>query len=140
MIGMRRVRVAAAVTLLAALGGAWIATSRVGPRAGGRARIQVEYSRFGAGRVSAAYKDAIGSIAALSRSGGAGCARGIADERAWSRPAEPRRVAGRFACRSENGRAEMWWTDTDRGVLAHAVSSDRDLASLFEWWLSHSER
>jgi hypothetical protein len=58
----------------------------------------------------------------------------------WSRPEHPRRVVGRFSCRTEQGRAAMWWTDVDRGVLAHAVAPDDDLALLLAWWCSHSER
>jgi hypothetical protein len=34
----------------------------------------------------------------------------------------------------------MWWTVEDRGLLAHAIAADADLASLFAWWQSHSER
>lgn len=68
------------------------------------------------------------------------CARGGEEERSWSRPATPSRVAGRYACRVEKGLAAMWWTVDDRGLLAHATGGNADLTSLFRWWESHSER
>ena len=107
--------------------------------------VQVDYRLVDAGStnptsVNAVYVDAIGATTSRLGSGPPRCARGGDDERSWSRPSQPRRVAGRFACRREHGRAAMWWTVADRGVLAHAVGADADLASLFAWWLSHSER
>jgi hypothetical protein len=139
MTGMRRARVFAAAALLVTLAGASIATARVDHERDRPAGVGVEYSHVGRARVRAAYFEAIGTRPLPAR-GEVRCARGTPDERAWSRPAHPSRVAGRFACRSENGRAAMWWTDTDRGVLAHAIAPDADLARLFAWWLSHSER
>jgi hypothetical protein len=68
-----------------------------------------------------------------ARAGGPACAAGRPDERSWSRPADPTRPVGRYRCRIEGGRAAMWWTD-ERGVLAHALARDRDLARLFRWW------
>lgn len=70
------------------------------------------------------------------RSGLPECARGLPDERAWSRPETPRVVAGRYRCRIEGDAAAIWWTD-EHGVLAHAVARDRDLARLFVWWRAH---
>jgi hypothetical protein len=139
MTGVRRVRALAAVALLATLAGASIATARIDHEPPRPTGFGVEYSHVGRARARAAYRDAIATGPVRQR-GEVRCARGAPDERAWSRPAHPSRVAGRFACRSENGRAAMWWTDTDRGVLAHAVAPDADLARLFAWWLSHSER
>ncbi len=141
MTGMRRVRTVVAFALLAMLTGVWIATLRIDHEAVGSPGVQVEYMQVGRGRVRAAYLNAIGPLASTTHtSGGVRCAHGAPDERAWSRPAHPLRAVGRFACRSENGRAAMWWFETDRGRLAHAVGSDGDVASLFAWWLSHSER
>jgi hypothetical protein len=139
MTGMRRARALAAAALLVTLAGASIAMARIDHERHRPAGVDVEYSHVGRARVRAAYLEAIGTRR-LPERGEVRCARGAPDERAWSRPAHPSRVAGRFACRSENGRAAMWWTDTDRGVLAHAVSPDADLARLFAWWLAHSER
>ena len=93
-----------------------------------------------ASTVNAVYGDAIGSTTSRPGSGPPRCARGGEDERSWSRPSQPRRVAGRYACRREHGRAAMWWTVADRSLLAHAVSSDDDVSRLFVWWLVHSER
>ena len=53
------------------------------------------------------------------------CAQGGEDERSWSRPTAPRLAVGRYACRIEQGRAAMWWTVDDRGLLAHATSAGR---------------
>ena len=39
----------------------------------------------------------------------------------------PSRGVGRYACRIEQGRAAMWWTVDDRGLLAHAIAADADL-------------
>jgi hypothetical protein len=143
--GLGRARTVATVALLAALGAGWIATSRMGATAMGsapapRPSIQVERERVGSGSVRAAYADAVRPIASRTRSGPVGCAHGDEDERAWSAPPHPRRVAGRFTCRYEKGRAAMWWSDNHRGLLTHAIASDDDLASLFAWWLAHSER
>lgn len=162
----RRARVGAAAGLVAALALGWIATSRMGragepPMAGVAATpparchdptlrephvqcvldgIEVDYRLIKAESVEPMYVDAIGSTTRRIGSGPPGCLDGDEDERSWSRPSQPRRVAGRFACRLEQGRAAMWWTVADRGLLAHAVGADADLASLFAWWLSHSER
>jgi len=70
--------------------------------------------------------------------GGAACARGVAEERSWSRGVEPTVAVGRYSCRIEAGHAALWWTD-EHGVLAHAVSLDHDLAGLFRWWAVHRD-
>jgi hypothetical protein len=140
-MSMRRARTAAAVALLVMLAAAWVATIRIDREPADRRGPTVESLPVGRSRLGAAYLHAIGTAPySTRRSGRARCVRGITDERTWSWPAHPRRVAGRFACRVENGRAAMWWTDADRGLLVHAVAPDEDLASLFAWWLSHSER
>jgi hypothetical protein len=162
----RRARVGAAAGLVTALAVGWIATARVGHRnepavpvsaATSPVRcheptwrfpsvhcsfdgVEIDYRLIVAVPVGPVYLDAIGSTRRRSESGRPDCAHGAEDERSWSWPSQPRRVAGRFACRREHGRAAMWWTVADRGVLAHAVGADADLASLFAWWLSHSER
>jgi hypothetical protein len=103
--------------------------------------VDVTYRKFLPVDVGTAY------LAAIASSGHAGpargvpaCSRGGEEERPWSLPAKPRRALGRYACRIEQGRAAMWWTVASRGVLAHAVAADADLASLFAWWESHPER
>jgi hypothetical protein len=139
-MGMRRARMTAAVALLVTLAGAWLATARIDRRPLAGRDPTVEASEIGRRHLGATYRHAIGTAYSPRRSGRARCLRGTADERTWSRPARPRRVVGRFACRVEHGRAAMWWTDADRGLLVHAVAPDDDLAALFAWWLSHSER
>ena len=110
------------------------------------AGVDVEYRLAATGALQSAYLAAVlpgyagGASALAAGSGPPACARGAEDERAWSRPAAPASVAGRYACRIEQGRAAMWWTVDSRGLLAHASAADGDLASLFEWWESHSER
>jgi len=81
-----------------------------------------------------------GPVSLAAGSGPPACARGAEDERAWSRPAAPARAVGRYACRIVAGRAAMWWTVDGPGLVAHATATDGDLASLFAWWESHSER
>jgi hypothetical protein len=110
------------------------------------AGIEVDYRLTRADALRARYLAALvpglsGGSTRLGRGSGPPlCAHGAEDERAWSRPATPTRTAGRYACRIEAGRAEMWWTVDDRGLLAHAVAPYTDLAALFAWWESHSER
>jgi hypothetical protein len=106
------------------------------------AGIDVDYRIMRPESVSAAYRSAVGSHSVSPGPGRAApaCARGGEEERAWSRPATPGRAAGRYACRVEQGRAAMWWTVDDRGLLAHVIATDADLTSLFRWWESHSER
>jgi len=70
------------------------------------------------------------------RRGAPACAQGRPDERAWSRPETPLVVAGRYRCRIEDRAAAIWWTD-EKGVVAHAVAGDDDLALLFAWWRAH---
>jgi hypothetical protein len=101
--------------------------------------VHVEYSLLGAGALRAGYLVAVGSVSHPT-TGAPACAKGAEDERSWSRPTEPRVAVGRYACRVEQGRAAMWWTVDDRGLLAHAIATDADLASLYAWWESHSER
>ncbi len=117
---------------------------RTEPALPGRARcsiagVVVDYEVVEPARLRAVYGDAVGSASRPAGSGPPACARGGEDERSWSMPTSPRRVAGRYACRLELGRAAMWWTLEDRGLLAHAVASDADLASLFAWWLAHGD-
>jgi hypothetical protein len=89
--------------------------------------------------VTDAYRAGVGALPANARSGPAGCSAGQADERAWSRPAEPTVAVGRFRCVVAEGRAEMWWTDEVRGLVAHARAFDGDLAHLFAWWEARTE-
>ena len=124
------------------------ATCGFGPRTASEAHcsvgsVEVDYRLLEPGELSAAYLAAAGSPSGAGRGAGAGapaCARGAEEEHSWSRPAAPRRAVGRYACRIEQGRAAMWWTVDDRGLLAHATSPNADLASLFAWWDSHAER
>jgi hypothetical protein len=122
-----------------------------GPGPGTEARcsvagVDVDYRLLPAASLRAAYLAPLapglngGSMALGPGSGPPVCAHGGEEERSWSRPAAPRRAVGRYACRIEQGRAAMWWTVDDRGLLAHATSSGADLTSLFAWWESHSER
>ena len=67
------------------------------------------------------------------------CANGAAEERAWSSPGAPEQAAGRYRCRFESGRAAIWWTVEDAGVLAHATAANDDLAALFAWWLAQTD-
>jgi hypothetical protein len=84
-----------------------------------------------------AYEAVTGGPDAVAATGAPRCERGVRDERAWSRPATPDVVAGRYSCGfAADGRAEMWWTDERAGRLAHAVRDDSDLAALFAWWRS----
>jgi hypothetical protein len=160
-----RARTGAAVVLVAVLAVAWLTTSRMGngpgaadaapasPSAGADATsaptttsgvdgVEVNVRRMRPAAVGSAYLAAIG-IGSAPHTVGHGdpaCSRGGEEERAWSLPAQPRVAVGRYACRIEQGRAAMWWTVADRGLLAHAIAADADLASLFAWWESHSER
>ena len=106
------------------------------------AGIDVEYRTLPLDTVRPAFRTAVGAGPGAPAPGARppACARGAEEERPWSRPAAPRVVAGRYACRVEQGRAAMWWTVDDRGLLAHAVAPDGDLPSLFAWWESHAER
>jgi hypothetical protein len=88
--------------------------------------------------VQAAYRRHVADTERGAARSGA-CATGLAEERAWSRPASPDVPVGRFACRVDASAAEMWWTVDDAGVLAHAVRRDGDLATLFAWWRAHDE-
>jgi hypothetical protein len=103
--------------------------------------VVVTYRKFLPVDVGTAY---LASIAGSAHDGLAhgtpACSRGGEEERAWSLPRKPRRALGRYACRIEQGRAAMWWTIASRGLLAHAVAADADLALLFAWWESHPER
>jgi hypothetical protein len=106
------------------------------------AGVSVEYQRLSPRNLDARYRAAIGVVSDAGRTtqGPPMCARGAEDERAWARPDAPERAAGRYACRVERGRAVMWWTVADVGLLAHATAGNRDLGTLFAWWASHSER
>jgi hypothetical protein len=92
--------------------------------------IELEVWKLGPA-ASARYRVEVGDV--VAGDGAPACARGQPDERAWSRPATPSVVAGRYRCVIEQGRAALWWTN-DRGELAHAVAPNRDLAALFAWW------
>jgi len=87
---------------------------------------------------AARYRVVVGDVHAI-RHGDAACARGDADERAWSRPSTPTLIAGRYACRAAGSRAELWWTVDDIGLVGHATRTDGDLAALFTWWRDHHE-
>ena len=67
-----------------------------------------------------------------ARPGSPTSARGHARER-------PRSSAGRYFCRVEGARAEIWWTVDDVGLLGHAHRRDDDLVALFSWWRARSE-
>jgi hypothetical protein len=110
--------------------------------------VNVAYQLLGTHALHEAYLAALGPESSPGSSAGTPapgsgaprCARGGEEERSWSRPGAPRTAVGRYACRIEQGRAAMWWTVEDRGLLAHATSSGADLSSLFAWWDSHAER
>jgi len=88
---------------------------------------------------AARYDGVAGPIAGGTATGAPACAAGHAEERAWSRPSSPTAVAGRYSCRVAAGRADLWWSVDDAGLVAHATRADGDLASLFTWWRVHSE-
>jgi hypothetical protein len=89
------------------------------------------------GDLERAYRAAVGPDDGVGARGAPTCERGQPDERAWSAPGAPGVVVGRYACRhTATGAAEMWWTDGDAGLLAHATREDGDLAALFAWWRS----
>jgi len=123
-----------------------------GPRSASEAHcsigtVEVDYQLLAGRALRAAYLAGLGepsiSMSSPSRkSATPRCATGGEEERSWSRPAAPGRAVGRYACRIEQGRATMWWTVVDRGLLAHvtAAGSGNDLSSLFAWWESHAER
>jgi hypothetical protein len=94
----------------------------------------VEYRLVGTGAVVDSYQAAIGTIRDHDRQGPPQCATGLDDERAWSDPSAPREPLGRYRCTVVDGRAEMWWTDHARGLVAHIRANDTDLARLFAWW------
>jgi hypothetical protein len=100
---------------------------------------EVEYRLVGTHAVSDAYRAAVGAPEARDRHGPPSCASGRDDERAWARPVEPTRAAGRYRCVLVDGRAEMWWTDDARGLVAHARAFSGDLARLFAWWQTRTE-
>jgi hypothetical protein len=67
------------------------------------------------------------------------CARGEPEERPWATPTEPEVVAGRYLCRVEGGRADLWWTVDDARLLGHAFRRDGDVSALFTWWRGRRE-
>jgi hypothetical protein len=85
------------------------------------------------------YASVAGTGDAVAARGDAACATGRTDERAWARPGAPAIVAGRYFCRVDGARAEMWWTVDDAGLLGHAHRRDDDLVALFSWWRARSE-
>jgi hypothetical protein len=97
-------------------------------------RIELDVRLYSLGTVGSAYRRAA-DAAGRAGSGPPACARGVPDERAWSRATFPEAAVGRYRCRFERGHAAMWWTLRDR--LFHAVAPDGDLAGLFSWWRSH---
>jgi hypothetical protein len=100
-------------------------------------RVDVEARLLEPKHAQAVYEQESAAITA-PRQGPPACARGQADERAWSRPVAPAVAVGRYHCRIEAGRAAIWWTD-EHGLVAHAVAVDGDLAALFEWWRAHHD-
>ncbi len=100
-------------------------------------RIRLDAQLVDTAAASAVYVARSGARVAPHR-GPAACARGSIDERAWSRPSTPAIAVGRYDCRIEGGRAAIWWFD-EHGIVAHAVAPNRDLASLFSWWVTHVE-
>jgi hypothetical protein len=96
--------------------------------------IDLDVRLYTSATVAAAYRHASGASVA-ARTGAPACARGLADERAWSAESAPVSAIGRYRCRFEHGRAAMWWTHGAR--LLHAVAADDDLAALFAWWRTH---
>ena len=86
-----------------------------------------------------AYRQVAGADDAVAARGDAACATGRPEERAWSRPVAPATTAGRYFCRVADGRAEIWWTVDDAGLLGHAFRRDDDLAALFSWWRARAE-
>jgi hypothetical protein len=143
-----------AIVFVVLLAGAWLATqhhsvgsavppavaptvpSTTGPSHTERLSngVRVEVWAMGSRAAAAAYQARMGAVAASN--GPPACAHGQPDERAWSRPVTPTKVAGRYRCVLEQGQAAMWWTD-DRGRLAHAVAPNGDLATLFNWWRAY---
>jgi hypothetical protein len=89
---------------------------------------------------AAAYRRVAGPEVAIAARGEAACASGRPEARAWARPEAPEVVAGRYVCRVFEDRAELWWTVDDANLLGHASRNDADLASLFGWWRTRSER
>ncbi len=144
------IRVVAASALVAALVGAWVVVLRAddspsapvpvpdvpvttgAPIPGGR----VEYSQ--PGNATEAYRAVAGPDDGVAARGDAACARGVPEERAWSKPRARGRSRSLFVS-PRRQRAEMWWTETATGVLAHAVREDGDLAALFTWWRSQRD-
>jgi hypothetical protein len=102
-------------------------------------RAEVEYRLVGAGAVIDSYRAGAGPIPGGDRRGPARCAAGLAEERAWSRIGAPKLAVGRYRCALVGGRADMWWTEQDRGLIAHAHASDDDLGGLFAWWQAQAD-
>jgi hypothetical protein len=93
--------------------------------------VVLEVWKLGPAAAAERYDAKVGDVA--PEAGSPACAHGSAEERAWSRPATPTVVAGRYRCIIERAHAALWWTN-ERGELAHAVAPDADLAALFAWW------
>jgi hypothetical protein len=130
------VALAGALLLLVGAGGPSPAPRQAAPTTTYDDRVEVVYRLVNDGALDGAYRAVAGVPATAARSGTAACAAGHDDERAWSQPSTPTRVAGRYRCTTVHGHAEMWWTDDARGLLAHATAADDGLARLFAWWLA----
>lgn len=87
-------------------------------------------------RMRARYATVAAARAPSGRSGAPRCASGRREERGWAAPEAPRRKAGRYACRIDDGAATLWWTTDRARVMVRAVRPDADLEALFDWWLS----
>jgi hypothetical protein len=84
--------------------------------------------------LTAAYVARTGGI--RGGTGPARCARGEPEERSWSRPSSPERVAGRYHCAVVRGRARIVWTDDARLFLGEArARGPMPLPALWNWWL-----
>jgi len=139
--------------LLARLPGTWRTSCRPAPGLDetaigavsctppGESLGRVEMRVFGsAARMNERYRHLGAHDLPAPRSGAPRCAAGRREERGWALPESPGTVAGRYACRIEDGLAAMWWTTASSGVLLYAVRTDADLAALFDWWRSAASR
>lgn len=140
-----------AAALLGQVPVAWRSSCRVAPGLDGMAVASlsctpgiaglavVELRAFGGvGEMRARYRAVAARGVPAPTRGAARCASGRPEERGWATPGDPDRMAGRYACRMEDGAAGLWWTADGAGVLVHAVRADGDLAELFRWWRSDS--
>jgi len=101
-------------------------------------RVTLDAQLVDAAAAPALYASRSGARIAARR-GAPACARGLADERSWSRPPEPEVAVGRYRCRIESGKAAIWWFD-EHGLVAHVLAPNGNLTSLFAWWVSHVDQ